>query len=71
MVKRPVFDVFSVVSLARSMDQHRVLMPKGARGVIMAAYADGLAYEVEFDEPHHVVLTLEEKDLLVEQGVSE
>jgi hypothetical protein len=38
-------------------------MPRGARGVIMASYADGLAYEVEFESPHHVVLTLEGKDI--------
>jgi hypothetical protein len=70
MVKHPAFDEYTVVSLARSIDQHGVFMPKGARGVIMAAYGDGLGYEVEFDDPQHAVLTLEEKDLLVEQGVN-
>jgi hypothetical protein len=34
-------------------------MPAGAHGVVMAAYADGRAYEVEFEAPQHVVLTLE------------
>lgn len=29
----------------------------------MAAYADGQAYEVEFETPEHVVLTLEGKDI--------
>jgi hypothetical protein len=38
-------------------------MPAGARGVIMAAWADGFAYEVEFEEPRHVLLTVEAKDL--------
>jgi hypothetical protein len=38
-------------------------MPGGTTGVVMAAYADGPAYEVEFELPHHVVLTLEAKDI--------
>jgi hypothetical protein len=38
-------------------------MPAGAHGVVMGAYADGLAYEVEFETPRHVILTLEARDI--------
>jgi hypothetical protein len=57
------FQDFTHVALTRSVDTEGVHMPEGARGVVMAAYADGLAYEVEFDEPRQVVLTIEGKDL--------
>lgn len=57
------FQDFTQVTLTRSMFTEGVHMPEGARGIIMGAYADGLAYEVEFDEPIHVVLTIEGKDL--------
>jgi hypothetical protein len=57
------FQDFTQVALLRSVDVQGVHMPKGAHGVVMAAYADGLAYEVEFDEPRHVVLTIESRDL--------
>jgi hypothetical protein len=40
-----------------------VHLPAGAHGVVMARYADGRAYEVEFDEPQHVVVTVEGEDL--------
>ena len=50
------------VSLTRAVTVQGVSMPAGARGVVMAAYADGQAYEVEFAEPH-AVLTIEGWDL--------
>jgi hypothetical protein len=59
---RPSFKELSTVSLARPIEAQGVAIPAGARGVVMAAYADGLAYEVEFEEPH-VVLTIEGEDL--------
>ncbi len=37
--------------------------PSGTTGVVMAAYTDGLAYEVEFELPRHVVLALEAEDI--------
>lgn len=61
------FQDFTQVALTRPVDAHGVHMPEGARGVVMAAYADGLAYEVEFDEPKHVVLTIEGRDLRRDQ----
>jgi hypothetical protein len=51
------------VALKRAIDRRGVHMPAGARGVVMASYADGLAYEVEFEAPAHIVLTLEGADL--------
>ena len=60
---RPTFTELSQVSLIRSVKVQGVAMPAGARGVAMAAYADGLAYEVEFEDPH-VVLTIEGEDFL-------
>ncbi len=59
---RPSFAEFTEVSLTHPVAVHGVAMPAGARGVVMAAYADGLAYEVEFADPH-VVLTIEGGDL--------
>jgi hypothetical protein len=54
---------FTEVTLKRAVDVQGVHMPAGAHGVVMGAYADGLAYEVEFETPQHVVLTLEGKDI--------
>jgi hypothetical protein len=58
------YDEFTPVSLVRPIDVQGIHMPAGARGVIMTAWADGLAYEVEFDAPRHVLLTVEAKDLI-------
>jgi hypothetical protein len=57
------FPDFTKVTLKRDVDVRGVHMPAGARGVVMAAYADGKAYEVEFEQPRHVVLTLEGEEL--------
>jgi hypothetical protein len=51
------------VTLKRAVDRRGVHLPAGARGVVMAAYANGLAYEVEFETPKHMVLTLEDTDV--------
>ncbi len=59
-----IFDEYSEVVLSHAVEKEGVSMPRGARGVVMATYAGGLAYEVEFESPKHVVLTLEEQDLL-------
>jgi hypothetical protein len=56
---------FTEVTLKRAVDVQGVHMPAGAHGVVMAAYADGKAYEVEFETPRHVVLTLEGADIQV------
>ena len=54
---------FTKVRLVRGVEEDGIYMPQGARGIVMAAYADGLAYEVEFEEPHHVVMTVEWQDI--------
>lgn len=51
------------VTLNRAVDRRGVHLPAGAHGVVMAAYADGLAYEVEFETPKHIVVTLEGTDI--------
>jgi hypothetical protein len=61
---RPSFAELSEVTLLRPVKVQGMALPAGARGVVMAAYADGLAYEIEFAEPH-VVLTIEGQDLSV------
>ena len=52
-----------MITLRHDVDVQGVRMPAGAHGVVMAAYANGKAYEVEFEQPRHMVLTLEGKDL--------
>lgn len=54
---------FTEVTLKRAVDVQGVHLPAGAHGVVMAAYADGLAYEVEFEAPKHTVLTVEGRDI--------
>jgi hypothetical protein len=58
------FEEFTRVILTHPVEVQGVSMPAGASGVIMAAWADGMAYEVEFESPHHVVLTIEGADLV-------
>jgi hypothetical protein len=58
-----VFPDFTAVSLTGAIDVQGVYMPAGTRGVVMAGYADGRAYEVEFERPHHLVLTVTAEDL--------
>jgi len=70
MGKRPSFDDFAEVTLIRSIEIDGFLMPEGTHGIVMAAYEDGLAYEVEFECPAHMVLTLEEKDLRLHMDAS-
>jgi hypothetical protein len=63
MDKRSAFEELTEVSLTHAVEMEGFVMPSGTTGVVMAAYADGLAYEVEFELPCHVVLTLEAKDI--------
>ena len=62
MDRQPSFPDLTEVTLKHSVDVQGVRLPAGAHGVVMAGYADGKAYEVEFEQPH-VVLTVEGKDL--------
>jgi hypothetical protein len=63
MSTQPTFPDFTEVTLKRAVDVEGVRLPAGAHGVVMAGYADGQAYEVEFEHPRHVVVTLEGEDL--------
>jgi hypothetical protein len=65
MDSQPVIKEFTEVTLTHAVEVEGVCMPRGAGGVVMGAYADGRAYEVEFDARYHVVLTLEGPDIQV------
>jgi hypothetical protein len=65
MDRHPAIAEYTDVALARPVQEDGQLIPEGARGVVVAAYADGLAYEVEFERPFHAVVTLEQADIRV------
>ncbi len=54
-----LFEDFARVTLVHPITVQGITMPAGSRGVVMAAWADGRAYEVEFETPRHVLLTVE------------
>lgn len=60
--KPPSFADLTEVRFLHSVKVHGIVVPSGARGVVMAVFPDGLANEVEFEEPD-VVITLEADDL--------
>lgn len=57
------FEELSVVHLSRTLEPGGRALPRGTSGTVVAVYGDGLAYEVEFFEPFHCVLTVESADL--------
>lgn len=57
------FPELSVVSLVRDVKADGRTFPAGARGTVVAAYADGKGYEAELFEPVHGVVTVETKDI--------
>ncbi len=57
------FADLAVVRLARAVDVAGKSLTAGASGVVVAVYADGDGYEVEFENPFHAVVTLEAADL--------
>jgi hypothetical protein len=69
--RQPTYEDFTEVTLARPVERSGVAMPEGARGVVMAAYAGGRAYEVEFEEPVQVVLTLTPDEFRVVERVAQ
>jgi hypothetical protein len=60
---RSRFAELAVVSVRHPVDVDGQTLPAGTRGTIVAAYADGVGYEVEVFEPFHAVVTLEAGDL--------
>jgi hypothetical protein len=57
------FAELSIVALKNQVDVKGQSLPAGTRGTVVAAYRDGIGYEVEFFEPFHAVVTLEANDL--------
>ena len=52
-----------MVSLLCPVEADGRFLPCGAVGTVVHAYADGLAYEVEFNWPFHAVATVEADDI--------
>ena len=57
---------FTRVTLTHPVDAQGVHLPAGAHGVVVTVVADGRAYEVEFEQPGHVVVTVEAAALEIE-----
>ena len=62
-VTEPGFAELSVVALTRVVEVGGQSLPEGALGIVVAAYGDGVGYEVEFKRPFHAVVTLQAGDL--------
>ncbi len=60
----PRFAELSAVTLARAVEVDGASLPPGATGTVVAAYADGIGYEVEFDLPFQAVVTVTAADLV-------
>ena len=59
----PGFAELSVVALTRAVEVEGQSLPEGALETVVAAYGDGVGYEVEFERPFHAVVTLQVGDL--------
>ncbi len=59
----PSFAELSMVALTRAVEVEGRSLPKGTLGTVVAAYGDGVGYEVEFERPFHAVVTLQAGDL--------
>lgn len=57
------FAELSVVALTHTVEVGGQWLPSGSKGTVVAAYADGVGYEVEFEQPFHAVVTLSAGDL--------
>lgn len=53
----------SVVALKHRRECEGGVLPEGSKGAVVHIYHDGAAYEVEFAEPFHCVVTLERDDI--------
>ena len=62
-VSPTIFAELSSVSLIDALEVDEGTLPAGSRGTIVAAYADRLGYEVEFDHPFHALVTLSARAL--------
>ncbi len=59
----PSFAELSVVALTHAVEIEGQSLPEGTLGTVVAAYGDGVGYEVEFERPFHAVVTLQAGDL--------
>jgi len=57
------FAELDVVKAIAPIEGHRVKVLPGATGTIVFVHEAGAAYEVEFDEPIHVILCAKQEDL--------
>lgn len=63
-VASTVFVEHSMVRLSRACDtDDGRTLPAGASGAVVGIWREGLAYEVEFLQPFHVVVTLNPQQL--------
>lgn len=53
----------SVVRLANAVESADGVIPKGSTGTVVARYAGGRGYEIEFTRPFHTVATVDVSDL--------
>jgi hypothetical protein len=58
-----LLDEYSTVRLSHPVQVGGVTYPAGCRGVIVHRHADGIGYEVEFEEPAFRVITLTGSDI--------
>jgi hypothetical protein len=58
------FAELSMVSLRRTVPVGDRSLPAGTRVTVVAAYRDGLGYEIESSVPFHAVVTVEAGDLM-------
>jgi len=59
----PSFAELSVMALTHAVEIEGQSLPEGTLGTVVAAYGDGVGYEVEFERPFHAVVTLQAGDL--------
>jgi hypothetical protein len=58
-----LLDEYSAVRLRHSVEVGGVTYPAGCRDVIVHRLADGIGYEVEFEEPAFRIITLTGSDI--------
>ena len=53
----------SMVALTHAHECRGGVLPEGAQGAVVHTYRGGAAYEVEFADPIHCVVTVERDDI--------
>lgn len=57
------FDELATVGLVHAVAVDDRSLPAGTRGTVVGVYRGSAAYEVEFDQPFHAIVTLTRVDL--------